>query len=225
MSGGGLGERRPGTPLDTAEAKNQAMMEYFEKTTLEGMRTLSFDELLEMTTVYGDSMKTRIPFSPVIDGYFLKKTFTEAAQAGEISDIPYMIGFTSNDMGDQTESVSDFCALRATQSDQPAYAYLFQRQLPGSDHGAFHSSDLWYIFHSLRHSWRPFTAGDEALSTKMLEYYTNFAKFGNPNGMESGTWTPFTAESPAYMIFDAGENEAQLTMSDEPKHIGAATLR
>ncbi len=225
MSGGGLGERRPATPLDTAQAKNQAMMDYFDKTTLEEMRALTFDELLEMSTVYGDTMKTRMFFSPVVDGYFLKNSFTETAKAGEISDIPYMIGFTSNDMGDQTESVSDFCALRETQSDQPAYAYLFQRQLPGSDHGAFHSSDLWYVFHSLRHSWRPFTAGDEQLSNAMMEYYTNFARFGNPNGLEAGTWTPFTKESPAYMILDAGESEAKLTMSDAPKHTGAAALR
>src|SRR5690606_30962452 len=97
---------------------------------------------------YSDTTKTRLFFSPVIDGYFLKGTFTDAAKANEIPDVPYMIGFTSNDLSDMTKPVNDFAALRAEQSKNPAYAYLFQRQLPGDSSGAFHSADLWYMFNS-----------------------------------------------------------------------------
>jgi para-nitrobenzyl esterase len=159
---------------------------------------------------------------PVVDGYLLKNTFSNVALANEIADIPYMIGFTANDMNDATQAVKDFCVVRAEKSSKPAFAYLFTRSLPGDDNGAWHSSDLWYVFHSFRHSWRPFTAGDEELSNKIVDYWTNFAKFGNPNGKDEGLWTPYTAETPEFMIFNADEEKAICTMSGTPEFKGTS---
>ncbi len=224
MSGGGLGGR-PGTPLDTAQIANKKMMDFFEKTTLDDMRKLSFDELIELSQKYADTTKTRVGWSPVIDGYFLNNTFSDEALANNIPDIPYMIGFTSNDLADMTKPVNDFAALRAEQSVKPAYAYLFQRQLPGDESGAFHSSDLWYIFHSLKHSWRPFTAGDEALSNQMVDYWTNFAKYGDPNGKEGGVWKPYTKENPEFMLFDVNGDKADLKMTETPEYKGSSFKR
>jgi para-nitrobenzyl esterase len=225
MSGGGLSNGRPGAMLDTTQATNKKMMDFFGKTSLEAMRSLSFDELLKMSKQYADTTKTQVGWRPVIDGYFLKGTFTDEAMAGQIADIPYMIGCTANDLGDMTKPVADFCALRATQSKKPAYAYLFQRQLPGDSSGAFHSSDLWYVFHSQQHSWRPFTAGDKELSDKMVDFWTNFAKFGNPNGKDGGIWTAYTPEHPEFILFDANADKANLTMSSTPKYIGNSLRR
>jgi para-nitrobenzyl esterase len=101
-----------------------------------------------------------------------------------------MFGYTANDMSDVTQAIKDFCALRAEKSSKPVYAYLFARSLPGDDNGAWHSSDLWYVFHSFQHSWRPFTEGDKELSNIIVDYWTNFAKYGNPNGKDDGLWTP-----------------------------------
>jgi para-nitrobenzyl esterase len=219
MSGGGLGSR-PGARLDTVQLKNKAMTDFFGKTTLEQLRATSFDEFTQMVKTYGDSTKTRIGFGPVIDDYFLTATFSDAAKANAIPDIPYMIGFTSNDLSDMTKPVSDFAALRAAQSKQPVYAYLFQRQLPGDSSGAFHSADLWYVFHSMRHSWRPFTKGDEDLSLKIVDFYTNFAKTGNPNGSEDGVWKAYTTEKPEFLLLDADNDKAVLTMSPNPEYKG-----
>ncbi|MBU3821061.1 carboxylesterase family protein [Flavobacteriaceae bacterium XHP0103] len=224
MSGGGLGGR-PGNPLDTAQVANKKMMDFFDKTTLEDMRALSFDELLDMSQKYADTTKTRVGWSPVIDGYFLNGTFSEEALANNIPDIPYMFGFTSNDLGDMTQPINDFSALRAEQSDKPAYAYLFQRQLPGDESGAFHSADLWYVFHSMEHSWRPFTAGDKALSNQIVDYWTNFAKYGNPNGESDGVWKPYALENPAFMLLDANEEEAIVKMSENPEYTGNSFRR
>ena len=220
MSGGGLSNFRPGLTLDTAQLNNKKMMDYFGKSTLESMRSLSFDELTDMVKKYGDATKIRIGWGPVIDNYFLKGTFTDAAKAKAIPDIPYMIGFTANDLADMSKPVGDFCALRASQSSKPAYAYLFQRQLPGDSSGAFHSSDLWYVFHSQKHSWRPFNAGDQELSDKMVDCYTNFAKSGNPNGKGGNVWTPYTAENPGFILFDVNDAKAVLTMTTTPKYKG-----
>ena len=225
MSGGGLSNARPATLLDTAELRNKTMMEFFEKTTLDEMRSLSFDDFIKMATTYADTMKTRVFWSPVVDNYLLKGSFSDMAQAGEIADIPYMFGCTSNDLADMIKPINDFCALRAERSNKPAFAYLFQRQLPGDSSGAFHSADLWYVFHSLRHSWRPFTPGDEDLSLKIIDYWTNFAKYGNPNGEQEGVWTPFSEEHPEFILFDVDGDKAKLTMTDKPEYKGSSLRR
>lgn len=61
-----------------------------------------------------------------------------------------------------------------------AFEVRFNRLLPGDKKGAFHSSDLWYIFGTLKNSWRPFTKEDYDLSARMIDYYTSFAKTGKP---------------------------------------------
>jgi para-nitrobenzyl esterase len=225
MSGGGLSDLRPGILLDTAQLANKNMMDYFEKTTLDEMRALSFEELKQMSADYTAATKNRVMWSPVVDGYLLTGTFNDVARTGEIADIPYMFGFTANDMNDMTKAVGDFCALRAEQSSKPAYAYLFARQLPGDSSGAFHSADLWYVFHSFSHSWRPFAAGDEALSNKIVDYWTNFARFGNPNGKEEGLWTPYSAGLPEFMVFDVDGDEADCAMTDTPEYKGNSFRR
>lgn len=225
MSAGGLSGGRPSMPFDTIQNGNKAMMDYFGKTTLEDMRALSFDELTQMANEYGTATRRRMFYSPVVENYFLTGSFSDMAMANEIPDIPYMFGYTANDMGDMAQPIADFCLLREEKSDIPAYAYIFSRQLPGDDSGAFHSSDLWYVFHSFKHSWRPFTAGDEALSLQMVDYWTNFAKYGNPNGEGEESWRTYTKETPMFMNFDANETEAVCTMTDSPKFLGRASLR
>jgi para-nitrobenzyl esterase len=123
-------------------------------------------------------------------------------------------------MFDMRQAVADFCLLREEKSDKPAYAYLFARPLPGDGAGAFHSADLWYIFHSLSHSWRPFTEGDKELSKKMVAYWINFAKYGNPNGKEEGLWTAFSDKLPKFMVFNVDGDKASCTMTDTPEFKG-----
>jgi para-nitrobenzyl esterase len=220
MSGGGLSNMRPGTLLDTAQLAGKKLMDLFKKSTLEDMRALSFEELTKMSKEYMDTTKKFFMWAPVIDNYLLKGTFTDVARANEIPDIPYMFGYTANDMGDATQAIKDFCALRAEKGTKPVYAYLFARPLPGDDNGAWHSSDLWYVFHSFRHSWRPFTKGDEALSLQMVDFYTNFSKFGNPNGKEAGPWTPYTTSAPKFIVLNVDGDKPACTMTASPEFKG-----
>ena len=44
---------------------------------------------------------------------------SQEAKAGKIADIPYMFGYTANDLMDMTKPVKDFCALRAEKSTKP----------------------------------------------------------------------------------------------------------
>ncbi len=89
---------------------------------------------------------------------------------------------------------------------KPLYIYYFDRKMPGDDAGAYHSSELWYIFGTIDRSWRSMTegfeVGDYTLSRAMTDYWCNFAKTGNPNGASVPEWLPFTKENPMTLILD-----------------------
>ena len=63
--------------------------------------------------------------------------------------------------------------------------------MPGDDAGTFHSADLWFVFETLGLSWRPFTGHHYDLARQICNYWTNFAKNGDPNGIDAdGTPMP-----------------------------------
>ena len=222
MSGGGLSNFRIGTTnYDTTQLDNKNFMDHFKKTNLKEMRSLSFKELMQMSKDYSADTKNRMFWAPVTDNYVLEGTFNDEAKAGKIADIPYIFGYTSNDLFDMTKAVEDFCALRAEKSSKPVYGYLFARQLPGDSSGAFHSADLWYVFHSFRYSWRPFTTSDHALSKQIVDYWTNFTKYGDPNGAEKGSWTPYSTKVPKLIELDIIGDKAACTMTGSPAYKGS----
>ena len=94
---------------------------------------------------------------PIVDGYVSLKSFDNATREGTIADVPYMIGYTLNDMGAMGPGIAEFCKVRQSQGSK-AWAYEFARPLPDDGShpevtarlkGAFHSSDLWFVFKSL----------------------------------------------------------------------------
>ena len=90
---------------------------------------------------------------------------------------------------------------------KPLHIYYFDRRMPGEDNpGAFHSSELWYVFGTIDRCWRSlesgFEMGDYALSRAMTDYWTNFAKTGDPNGEGLPKWDAFTEANPQTMYFN-----------------------
>ena len=88
---------------------------------------------------------------------------------------------------------------------RPIYTYAFGPTIPGDGAGAFHSCDLWFEFETLMKCWRPFDGHHYDIARKMCNYWTNFAKNGDPNGVDAdGTpmpkWEPYT-QVPARMEF------------------------
>lgn len=139
---------------------------------------------------------------PVIDGDVLDRGYYQAMDEGKILDIPYLLGSTKEDIlctpGSNPEdsplyrgSVA-FSRKLERLGREPAYVYLFSRDLPGDSLGAWHSSELWYMFGTLDRSWRPFNEHDRQLSKVMLDYWTNFMKTGNPNQSGLLPWEPCT---------------------------------
>lgn len=101
-----------------------------------------------------------------------------------------------------------FCKTQLNQGRLPAYLYFFDpTTVPGDDAGAFHSSDLWFMFETLAKSSRPFIGKHYDLARKMCNYWTNFIKCGDPNGNDADgaamcKWTPFTEDFPGHLRFN-----------------------
>jgi para-nitrobenzyl esterase len=88
-----------------------------------------------------------------------------------------------------------------------SFVYQFRRSIPGkgqSDLGSFHSLELPYVFGDLHNpvwSWLPFEKQDDGLAAAIENYWTNFAKTGDPNGAGLPRWRAFTEASEEYMEF------------------------
>lgn len=235
MSGSGLVDPRkssaPSQHLTLAEAEQsiKEVMDWAHLTDLEKMRAASTETIYALGDIYSRvtgkrSALSAMPVAPYLDNYVLPVTFDEACVTGRLAKVPYMIGYTLNDAGNMGPQIADFC-LNREEFGGRAYAYQFARPLPDDGShpevtsrlkGAFHSSDLWYVFKSLKNCWRPWTQGDWDLSEKMLTYWSDFAKYGDPNGPDGGEWLPYTKDNRKFMIFRLDGNDAEASGMDDP---------
>jgi para-nitrobenzyl esterase len=88
-----------------------------------------------------------------------------------------------------------------------AFLYQFDRTLPGKGEtklGAFHGLEVPYVFNTFSArswQWLRFTETDRKLSAMMETYWTNFAKFGDPNTSGLPIWKAWNSGEEPYLEF------------------------
>jgi len=184
-SGGGVSKMLGAAPAENSYNFWQTAMARAGCETLEQFRALPADKLFAVWQETRKDVKGGGCF-PCIDGRFVVGSGAELLAAGKQKQIPYMAGSTSEDMMPPIiqSMARKWCAAQPV----PSYCWFFDRQLPGDDNGAWHSSDLWYWFGTLPNCWRPMEQQDYDLSELMTDYLCNFAKTGNPNKAGLPTW-------------------------------------
>lgn len=109
-----------------------------------------------------------------------------------------------------------WAGLHRTFGRQPTYLYYFVHWPadPASpcDYGcrAGHGAEIPYAFDQLDGDKRAWRASDRVLSDAMATYWTNFAKYGDPNGATVPRWPRFDGSSGSVQrLGDASEIQAR----------------
>lgn len=169
--------------------------------------------------------------SQLVDGYSIEMPTNVSLKKGLWKNVPIIAGSVRGDedlmMGIKPKMKGDITAeeafvagdtlvamKQAEEGKVPAYVYFFDAYMPGhdiynfvADGVPYHSAELWFVFGTLDRCWRDFDGRYYELSKKMIKYWTNFAKCGNPNEDGLPTWNPVTADciTKQYMTEDVIE--------------------
>jgi para-nitrobenzyl esterase len=94
--------------------------------------------------------------------------------------------------------------LQSKMGKSKAYYYYFDQHpeypadSPQADRGSPHGQDVAYVFQHLNNSRMK---SDQVISEAMATYWTNFAKYGQPNGEGVPQWPAFSDANPVVMYF------------------------
>ena len=186
-SGGGISKVLSAALPDKNYEFWQTIMEKCGAKSLDEFRNVTVQKLF---SVWQENKKMSMGggCSPCIDGELVVGSGHELTAKGEQHHIPYMIGTTSHDV--MPPILYSMAKKWCMAQDTPSYLWFFERSLPGDDHGAWHSSDLWYWFGTLDRCWRPFTDKDRALAEEMTDRLCAFARNADPNTPDYTEWKP-----------------------------------
>jgi len=97
--------------------------------------------------------------------------------------------------------------LQSNKGKSKVFYYYFDQHpeypvgSPRAGFGSPHGQEVAYVFGNLDTSSLQTTKTDLAISDAMSTYWTNFAKYGDPNGSGEPKWPAFSAAHPAVMYF------------------------
>ncbi len=204
-SGGGVSKLLAAAPAEKSYDFWQACMKTAGCETLGQFRAISPEALFQ---AWQETKKTHKGGGcfPCIDGQFVVDSASAIAARGGQKQIPYMAGTTSEDM--MPPMLFSMAKAWCVSQTKPSYTWFFDRQLPGDDCGAWHSSDLWYWFGTLANCWRPMEQKDADLSEQMVNYLCNFVRSADPNGQGLAMWEPTgPGRAPALLL---GEKDTHM---------------
>jgi para-nitrobenzyl esterase len=91
-------------------------------------------------------------------------------------------------------------------SNKPIYMYYFKHVEPGPEaqrYGAFHSSEIPYVFGTLeRAPERSFSAKDWSVAKVLGDYWANWVKSGSPNGPGLPSWPRLRPTAPQMLVIE-----------------------
>jgi para-nitrobenzyl esterase len=101
--------------------------------------------------------------------------------------------------------------LQSTKGHNHSYLYFFDVHDREHSFGAPHAAEYPFVFGNFP---KPPSAGDEATSALMRQYWINFAAHGDPNGPGLPIWKAFDEDSQSAMVFDNSSGSRRLPNID-----------
>jgi len=119
---------------------------------------------------------------------------------------------------DQSRITIDLWSAGQLKRSGAIYTYYFDHPIPWPAHpefGAFHTSEVPYIFETLKVIDRPWTDVDWKLSAAISSYWSNFAKTGDPDGQNLPQWPAYAPGVHATM--ELGDHIGPIPVADPAK--------
>lgn len=110
------------------------------------------------------------------------------------SEVQYRIERIATDI--DFALASKFIAGSMANLNQSTYLYRFTYVLPGQPYGAYHTSELYFVF---RPNYWKADPTSSTVSDYIMDIWTRFAKTGNPNGGINVTWPQYSNEKDQYL--------------------------
>jgi para-nitrobenzyl esterase len=117
--------------------------------------------------------------------------------------------------------------LQAKIGKSKAYYYYFDQHAeypkdsPKAGYGSPHGQDVAYVFKHLVASNPQTTKSDLDISESMATYWTNFAKYGDPNGEGVPVWPAFSDTNPVVMYFSKTPHTGPIPSAESLKILDA----
>ncbi|GLA65105.1 hypothetical protein AtubIFM56815_002918 [Aspergillus tubingensis] len=240
------GARSPRDPLtgslatsyrqkDEAESSGLSVMTSLNASTLSEMRALSVSTLLTTdllnATIFNNTNYQNVStfmeapeWRPVLDGYVLPHTYASTLSNNTHPNIPILTGNNKDESGAATDPGYTLSTFRSNFSiiprQAPVYTYFWDHAPPGQTLGAFHGSEMYYVFGNLPYNYpdMPWTERDFEIERVMVAYWANFIKYGDPNGEGLVRWEP-SGEEKETMYLGNEFRKGMLTDGEERREL------
>lgn len=222
-SGGGLNGGDPVRPIKQLQKITEGAMKILGWT-MDDLLTRDATEVTENICAAAEQYtegRELFIYQPCVDGWFFNDMPEKAIVDGTFNDVDIMSGSVNGDawmfsrrVRDQLEDKPD--ALRAFAyspgislaryleriGKNPIHTFFLERE-QGDGRGMPHAADLAYVFGTLdvRPNPNTRTPFDYEASGILCDYWTNFAKTGDPNGDGLPPWPRYTAAEPVALHF------------------------
>ncbi|MBZ5659671.1 MAG: carboxylesterase family protein [Acidobacteriia bacterium] len=121
---------------------------------------------------------------------------------------------------DQARVSIDLWSANQVKLSGRVYTYYFDRAIPWPEHpefGAFHTSEVPYVFGNLELTRHPFEPIDQQVSDAFSSYWMNFAASGDPNGKSLANWPPYKAD--AHKTMELGTKMGPMPETATPERL------
>lgn len=198
--------------LKEAERRGEEFFNELGVNSLSEARKLPAEKILEG---YNRYVQKHERMYPIIDGVFCKGNPMDRFMNGDCANVPVFSGNTADEfIVDKVNIVEQsvkhaFSEVLKKNPEKKLYYYRFDTDIPGDgvDYpGTFHSCDLWFFFDTLGKCHRPYVGRHYDLARQMSDYFSNFIKTGNPNGIGRNQdtlpqWDNYSIDNPIEMEF------------------------
>ena len=121
---------------------------------------------------------------------------------------------------DQYRVAIDLWSANQVKLSGNVFTYYFDRAIPWPEHpefGAFHTSEVPYVFGNLELTRHPFEPMDQQVSDAVSSYWINFAATGDPNGKSLAHWPVYS--SGAHKTMELGAKMGPMPETATPERL------